>query len=930
MTEKIELNNGKFDKTNAILAGVVFIFSFIVYAITVQRSFSFWDCGEFIACAYTLGIPHPPGTPLFVLLGRVFSLIPFVEDISYRINYISVISSAFTAMFSYLLTVKIVGYFFGNEKDKSLNKFIAYIGGVAGALFVAFSKTNWANSVEAEVYGLGLALSVAIIWLTIRYYELRGTVQGTRIMFIVVFLATLGVSIHMTVFLVLPISAIFFLLNRTAERKDWLAICIFGITELLLILGISALDIPRGHVPFMLLSVLLLIGLFYYLRNKINWAILIGLAAVGALLESFSLYFLLAPIFAGVIIVLGILSKKYNFRFQWKIGLTIIIISAIGLSVHAFIPIRSELNPRIDENNPSRDWQTFVDYLDRKQYGQISMVERMFKRRGLLSNQFGRHPHMGFWSYFEEQYSNTGVTFIFPFFALGMLGMIVAIRKRLEIGLPFFTLFLITSLGLVMYMNFADGTQYSYNTGDAYLEVRNRDYFFTPAFVFFGIAMGLGVSGLMQIIKEKFDASNPSLSKSLVYLSSVMVLLPGFALGNNYHACDRSQNFIPYNYAANILDTCEPNSILFTSGDNDTFPVWCLQEVYDYRKDIRVVNLSLLNTDWYVRQMKNRYDVPISLTDEQMLWHDFETSHGVGKRPAKPFYDKARKRQTYMVPSQFGGRLVKVQDMMVDEIFIESLIKDDSGDGWSLKQPIYFSSAPYAESPLKLRDRANAVGLLYKIEPNPNPRLIDVNTGYDMYMNKYKFDGYENSETYRDENATGVFLGVGINAIRIYNELITIGDDERAIKLAEKIISVYPEYWQMYMLLADKHSKDGDTTKVRELFTALADTLESFLASNEENLFYRQDLGLAYVELGRLNNDNTLTEKGTKYLWDAFAANPNSNYAFRKLYFALVEQGRFSEIQQAAKMYAKYKINYNDPILQQMLGISPPSGMYAP
>ena len=118
----------KFDRTNAVLAGFVFVVSFVVYALTVQRGFSFWDCGEFIACAYSLGIPHPPGTPLFVILGRLAALIPFVEDISYRINYLSVISSAVTAMLSYLLTVRLVGYFFSPEERSSrLNRIIAYI-----------------------------------------------------------------------------------------------------------------------------------------------------------------------------------------------------------------------------------------------------------------------------------------------------------------------------------------------------------------------------------------------------------------------------------------------------------------------------------------------------------------------------------------------------------------------------------------------------------------------------------------------------------------------------------------------------------------------------------------------------------------------------------------------------------------------------------
>ena len=151
------------------------------------------------------------------------------------------------------------------------------------------------------------------------------------------------------------------------------------------------------------------------------------------------------------------------------------------------------------------------------------MTERMFKRRGSWSNQFGRHPHMGFWSYFEEQYSKAGWSFIIPFFTLGMIGMVVAIRKRLEIGLPFFTLFLLCSVGLILYMNFADGTKFDVVTGDAYLEVRNRDYFFTPAFVFFGIAIGMGISAVMQMVKDKVSASRPKLIKHAVVISSLLV-----------------------------------------------------------------------------------------------------------------------------------------------------------------------------------------------------------------------------------------------------------------------------------------------------------------------------------------------------------------------------------------------------------------------
>jgi hypothetical protein len=216
-----------FDKTNASIAFGLFLVSFIVYALTVQRSFSFWDCGEFIATSYILGIPHPPGTPLYILLGRIMSIIPFVEDISYRINYLSVITSAFTAMISYLITVKIVSYFFKKGNDNSYGKLISYIGGIAGGLFVAFGRTNWANSVEAEVYGLALALSVLIIYLTIYFFENRNTLNAKRIMILIFYLGLLGIGAHMTVFLVMPICAVFLILKDDATyfQTDWVLNC---------------------------------------------------------------------------------------------------------------------------------------------------------------------------------------------------------------------------------------------------------------------------------------------------------------------------------------------------------------------------------------------------------------------------------------------------------------------------------------------------------------------------------------------------------------------------------------------------------------------------------------------------------------------------------------------------------------------------------
>ena len=893
-------------------------FTFIIYALTVQRTIPFWDCGEFIASAAILGIPHPPGTPLFILLGRIASIIPFVEDIAYRVNYLSVISSALAAMFSYLLTVRLTQYFFNGGSNDLSNRIISYVGGICGGLFVAFGNTNWANSVEAEVYGLAMAMTVGIFWLGLKYYEARGTAAGGRILVLIMYLAMLGIGVHLTVYVVIPVVAIFFLLKKDATKREYLAICLFALMELLLVIIFA--NGRGGASAYKLVSVVMGMVLVVMLWRKMSWGMLVAVASCSTVMISFSLYRYALPASIIILILMGMVSRKYGWKLQWKTALAVVLAGFIGLSVHFFIPIRSTLNPRIDENNASRgwpgEWRTFINYLDRKQYGQESMVDRMFERRGTWENQFGRHPHMGYWSYFEEQFSSPGWGFV-PFFLLGLIGMGVAIRKRLEIGLPFFTLFILVSVGLVLYMNFADGTKYSFETGDAYLEVRDRDYFFTPAFVFFGIAMGMGVTAVMQWLMSRLASGNSGLQRTIAYASVVLVLLPSVALSRNYHPNDRSQNFLPYWYARNLLDSCEENSILFTSGDNDTFPIWCLQEAFKYRKDVRVVNLSLLNTDWYVEQMKTRYNVPISLSIEQIRWYPAAMrADGVElSRPKVKFHDRPRKRMEYMQANLYEGQPVRVAEMMTDEIVLENKFKD----------PIYFSSAPY-DSPLKLRERCTQVGQVYRLERDFVDSLIDVEESYHLYMDVYRFDGYENSKVYRDENATGVALGVGLNSLRLYDQLLKQADTTRAVALMQHLIDVYPEYWQPYMNLVALKAMQGDTLESKNILQQYHDTMEAFVASNPNNYYYLQDLGLAKVELGRITESQSMINVGVDLMTKAFHLNMNAGYSFRKLATVLVVENRRDELIDAIRKYSMYRQNLTDPFLRQLMGYSTPSG----
>jgi len=914
----VDIRKNGFDKTNAIIGALIFIFTFIIYRVTVAPTLSYWDCGEFIACAYILGIPHPPGSPLFIVLGRVFSVLPIAADVCFRINLISVISSAVTVLFGYLAAVRLIKYWYQDMEFSGWKRIITYVGGIIGSLFMAFSATYWANAVEAEVYGLSMMLMTMILWLMLIYYEKQGTAAGKRIIILVCYLAMLGVAIHLTTFLIMPVAAIFFILKKDAPARAWVAICLFFIAELITMILVA--DGRGGFPAFILITIIYLLIVAYMVYKYINWPVLIGIVAFSLIMVGF--YQFVYALIAGAVamLIMAVIAKNSD----WKLGLSIILIAVVGFSFHLFIPIRSAHNPRIDENNPSRNFsmlpwaffngqnETFINYLDRKQYGSELMVERAFNRRGTWAHQFGRHPHMGFWSYFEEQYGLTKIFLVL--FLVGLYGVYKTIRRKTQIGLPFLILLLMATAGLVLYMNFADGIKYNPRTGDAYMEVRNRDYFFTPGFAYFGLALGLGLAAIMEAVrKEMSSAKRASLKKPVMAVMTLLVFLPTVAITDNYFENDRSRNYYPKIYSENILDTCDKDAILFTSGDNDTFPLWCIQEVYGYRKDVRVVNLSLFNTDWYVAQMKNQYGVPISLENDQILWNTYDYQGHEVRRPEKPFYDRPRKRRAYLIPVPHEGRTLKLQDMMVDEVVL--------ANKW--QYPIYFSSEPYKESPLNLRDYTHATGVLYKLDTADWPRKIDAETGYHLFKNVYDFTGLNDPDIFRDENATGVMLAVGFNAIRLANEFRTIGELDKADDILRFIIEKYPEFYQAYTSLADLTRIQGDTAAADSVLQSAEEVLAMLHEKNPQNQFYLSDLGLVKYDRGKV-------EEALPILWEAFKMNANSGHAYRKLIQALYGTRNSRDLYEATKMHGDYKVNRNDPLVQQILGggqtVSPDAG----
>jgi hypothetical protein len=186
-----------FDKTTVWVAGGLWLFILGVYAHTAAATLSVWDCGEFIATSAILGVPHPPGAPLYTLWGRLVSMIPFYADISARINFFSAFCSSIAAVFGYLATVRVLRLWFGKDTS-AFTRTLIYAGSACGALFLAFGKTQWSNSVEAEVYSLSMLVFFVVFWLALIYREHQGTSLADRILLLAAFLTFLGIGVHMT------------------------------------------------------------------------------------------------------------------------------------------------------------------------------------------------------------------------------------------------------------------------------------------------------------------------------------------------------------------------------------------------------------------------------------------------------------------------------------------------------------------------------------------------------------------------------------------------------------------------------------------------------------------------------------------------------------------------------------------------------------
>lgn len=691
-------------KINRIVAVSMFFVSLAAYIITLPPTVVFWDVGEFMAAAYYLQVPHPPGAPLFLLIGRIFSMIPFAADIAVRMHLISAISSAAAVMFLYLISVRFITLWRG-KPESTYDHVLVYGSSVIGALSLAFSKTFWFNAVEAEVYGLSMLFVSSVLWLALRWYEKADWKRGDVYLLLIAYLIGLSVGVHL-----LAILALF----------SVMLIVYFRLYEFTL----------QSFVKFGIVA-MLTFGVIY--PGVVKWF-------PGLLDGEFSGTRSTVFEFIPIIVILGALYGVYDSIQKNKRILNVALLSflliVLGYSTYTMVYIRANANTPMNENNPN-NMDRLVSYLNREQYGTAPLVDRRWNNTE--PEQIAAHQrYSSDWDYFwrfqlghmyfryfgwnfvgqEGDWKEAGVDwgklYGIPLL-LGLIGALHHWSKDWKMGFVGVTFFLLMGMVLVVYFNMQEP------------QPRERDYFYVGSFFVFAMWIGMGVLAIVEEIRERFfSAGNPA---PIAYgvLAVAFVFSPLNMIRNNFNEADRSGNYVAWDYSYNLLQSCAENAVLFTNGDNDTFPLWYLQDVEGVRRDIRIVNLSLLNTDWYIRQLKNlepygAKKVPISISDSRIsdlgpLPWQTQVREIPLPRPVIDRYgvtdtsitNRGAIQFTFAPTISLGQyNLLRVQDIMVYDII--------RTNNW--ERPIYFAMTVSDDSKIGLRDHMQLEGLAFRFIPS--------------------------------------------------------------------------------------------------------------------------------------------------------------------------------------------------------------------
>jgi tetratricopeptide (TPR) repeat protein len=966
-----------YKKINTITGWAIFIVAAFVYLSTIEPTASFWDCGEYISTAFKLEVGHPPGAPLFNLIGRFFTLFSDQHGAAKMINAMNGICSAFTILFLFWTITAFAKKIALKSGDLNTNKILTIIGsGIVGSLAYTFSDSFWFSAVEGEVYAMSSFFTAIVFWAILRWEEVADEPHSLRWIILIAFLMGLSIGVHLLNLLAIPAIVFVYYFKRYKITRNG-----FILTSFISVFTLGV--VQAGIIP-----------------GIVSWAAKFELFFVNSLGLPFNSGTIFYFILVLSVSIWGLWYTTKKNKPAINTGILAITMLLIGYSSFFTLVIRSQANTPMDENNPENAIN-LLSYLNREQYGDwpilygqyynapldpaqpykdgnptytkdvatgkyiitqdkknsipnydkrfctlfprmhsdqrnhvsgyrdwadiqgspVTITDQNGESKTVMKPTFGENLTFFFryqighmyaryfmWNFVGRQNDvqghggvlkgnwlsgiapidamrlgpqenlpnsmtqNKGYNrFYFLPLILGIVGLIFHFKRDKLDGFIVFLLFVLTGIAIIVYLN---------NTP---FQPRERDYGYVGSFYAFAIWIGLGVFGIADFLSKKIAANMAAIIAIIIGLFSAPVLMAKEGWDDH----DRSDRYTARDFAANYLNSCAPNAILFTNGDNDTFPLWYAQEVEGIRTDVRVVNLSLSNTDWYIEQMRRKaYDsdpIPLTLKENQ---------YRQGTRDYVPVYynpniikdstkyysikqlmefvgseDPQAKIQTqsgmelsYLptdkvmipvdsatvvnngtVPKGMEGQILKAlpwkinkQYIMKNDLMIMDIIATNN---W--KRPIYFAVTVGDDAYMNLESYFQLEGLAYRLVPI---KMItnDGQTGkanteimYNNMMNKFKWGGMEKDGIYMDENNLRMTMNLRNNFARLAESLLLEGKTEKAKKAIAKCMEVMPKknipYNYFLMPVAEVYYKLGMTNEANELLKEIANIYEDDL-----------------------------------------------------------------------------------------------------
>jgi hypothetical protein len=961
-----------FKKFNTLSGWLVFTVALVVYWITMEPTASFWDPGEFIAASYKLQVPHPPGAPLFLLTGRLFSFLSLGDTarVAYWINFSSVLAGAFTSLFLFWSITLLGRKLLSCDQEENSFSGIALIGaGLTGSLAYTFTDSAWFSAVEAEVYSMSSFFTAFVVWAMLRWETLEDEARASRWLIFIFYMIGLSIGVHLLNLVAIPALALIFYFKKFNPGKWGIAATL--LVSLLILFVIVQLIIP-------------------------------GIPATAGSFELFFVNSAGLPFGAGALIFLAVLvaglcagiyyshKKKKQLLNVIMLALTFTI---IGYSCNAIVMIRAGFNPPVNENNPS-DLMSFTRYVNREQYGTRPLLygqyftaepidyiegEAIYAKgkdnyeltdhrvsvryapgdqtilpriwstdeihqkvyRSVLGLRDNEKPdfsdnlrfmfrHQIGWMYMryflfnfagresDEQDAgwiapgdwfeklpaalaeNKGRNnfYMIPF-VLGLIGMYYQFIRNLKSFCVVGLLFVLTGIALVIYLNSPP------------VESRERDYIYVGSFYTYCIWIGLAVMGMASL----FVKITKNLRVSGVAATVLCLTAPVLLAKEGWDDHSRAKRYFSVDTAVNDLQSCAPDSILFTGGDNDTFPLWYAQDVENLRPDIRVIVSSYFNTHWYIeqamRQVNQSKAIPFTLTsfnyreggpNSYLHYYDFKlksvdlkeylkllkaeykglrvyaTANVVPARDLVLKIDPAKIRALKIVPAtldnlivpemhlRLKGRGLEVKDLAMLDILATA--------DW--ERPVYVTATSLAQFNVDLAPYAVREGNTYRILPvlNPEPEreLVNTKAAYTRMMNDFQFRGLDDPRIYYSDDYRKAVQNHRNNFNTVAAALIDEGNipDARSLliymldKMPDNVIRYDITQLQTIQLLFETGEKEK-AFEIASLLGARGEALIQYYLESERNASDLR-LQLAIIrELARLHYLYGEHEKGEAY-----------------------------------------------------------------